>query len=133
MFFDEVEFIFKTLFFVYMGICMRVGAWGPVAAGLLVVLVKFLLRLPVADFCTAKTMSRGDTAVLWAMCPNGLVSAVLAAMAAQQLPGEGETVQDVVYAVIFFGVILSNLLSFRLQKGGLQGFVNSAFSRHISQ
>lgn len=133
VFFDEVEFIFKTLFFVYMGICMRVGAWGPVAAGLLVVLVKFLLRLPVADFCTAKTMSRGDTAVLWAMCPNGLVSAVLAAMAAQQLPGEGETVQDVVYAVIFFGVILSNLLSFRLQKGGLQGFVNSAFSRHISQ
>ena len=130
VFFDEVEFIFKTLFFVYMGICMRVGEWQFVAAGALLAVIKLLVRWPVVDFCISKKISRTDASVLLAMCPNGLVSAVLAAMVAQQLPGDGSAVQDVIYSVIFFSVLFSNFISFRIEKGGMKWLADGAFARH---
>ena len=130
VFFEEVEFIFKTLFFVYMGICMRVGRLDLVAIGFILTVAKFIFRAPVVNYCLSKNLSCGDCSAVLAMCPNGLVSAVLAAMVASQLPEEGSVVQDVIYAVIFFSVIGSNLMSFRIEKGGLKWLSNSLFHRH---
>ena len=64
------------------------------------------------------------------MCPNGLVSAVLATMIAQQLPENGRVIQDVIYSVIFFSVMLSSLMSFRIEKGGLHWIGENFFHRH---
>ncbi len=132
-FFEEVEFIFKTLFFVYMGICMHVGAWHLVLLGLVVAGVKFLVRAPCVNWCVGKNISRSDCAVMLAMCPNGLVSAVLAAMVAQQLSKDGAALQDVIYAVIFFSVLLSCFMSFRIEKGGLKWISRTFFMRHPEQ
>ncbi|MDO5764541.1 MAG: cation:proton antiporter [Elusimicrobiales bacterium] len=129
-FFDEVEFILKTLFFVYMGICMRIGRVDLLAIGFAVAFFKLVFRAPVVNYCVSKTVSRGDASVILAMCPNGLVSAVLAAMIASQLPEEGAVIQDVIYAVIFFSVLLSNLMSFRIEKGGLKWLGKAMFGRH---
>lgn len=131
-FFEEVEFIFKTLFFVYMGICMRVGRVDLLAIGLLLALAKLLFRAPVVNYCISKKVSRFDCSVILSMCPNGLVSAVLAAMVASQLPAEGQVVQDIIYAVIFFSVLLSNLMSFRIEKGGLVWVGKALFRRHAN-
>ena len=60
----------------------------------------------------------------------GLVSAVLAAMIAQELGEQGRVIPDVIYSVIFFGVILSSLMSFRIEKGGLQWIGSRFFARH---
>lgn len=128
-FFSEIEFIFKTLFFVYMGISMHIGRTDWVLFGAALVGVKMLLRIPAVNYCVGKAVTRRECAVIWAMFPNGLVSAVLAAMIAQQLPGEGRLVQDVVYSVIFFSVLFSNFFSFRIEKGGLTG-LNRLFKRH---
>lgn len=129
-FFEEVEFIFKTLFFVFMGISMRVGEIHLVLLGLFLVLVKFLVRMPCVNWCTGPSTDRNDCAVMLAMCPNGLVSAVLAAMIAQELGEQGRVIPDVIYSVIFFGVILSSLMSFRIEKGGLQWIGRRFFARH---
>lgn len=129
-FFDEVEFILKTLFFVYMGICMRIGRVDLLAIGFAVAFFKLVFRAPVVNYCVSKNVSRGDASVILAMCPNGLVSAVLAAMIASQLPEEGAVIQDVIYAVIFFSVLLSNLMSFRIEKGGLKWLGKAMFGRH---
>ena len=129
-FFEEVEFIFKTLFFVFMGISMRVGEIHLVLLGLFLVLVKFLVRMPCVNWCTGASTDRNDCAVMLAMCPNGLVSAVLAAMIAQELGEQGRVIPDVIYSVIFFGVILSSLMSFRIEKGGLQWIGRLFFARH---
>lgn len=129
-FFDEVEFILKTLFFVYMGICMHIGRVDLLAIGFAVAFFKLVFRAPVVNYCVSKTVSRGDTSVILAMCPNGLVSAVLAAIIASQLPQEGGVIQDVIYAVIFFSVLLSNLMSFRIEKGGLKWLGRAMFGRH---
>lgn len=130
-FFGEVEFIFKTLFFVYMGISMRVGEVQLVVLGLFFALAKLVVRTPCVNWCVGKSITRSDCSVMLAMCPNGLVSAVLAALIAQQLPGEGQVIQDVIYSVIFFSVILSSLMSFRIEKGGLQWIGRWVFSRHV--
>ncbi len=132
-FFDEVEFIFKTLFFVYMGICMRIGRVDLVALGLLVAVIKIVFRAPAINYCVSKQITRRECSVLLSMCPNGLVSAVLAAVVAAQLPQEGAVIQDVIYAVIFFSVILSNLMSFRIEKGGLVWVGRVFFRRHSKQ
>ncbi len=132
-FFEEVEFIFKTLFFVYMGICMHIGKTHLVLLGLFFALVKLLVRTPCVNWCTSKALRRSDCAVMLAMCPNGLVSAVLAAMIAQQLDGNGKVIPDVIYSVIFFSVILSSLMSFRIEKGGLRWIGSNFFSRHAQQ
>ena len=129
-FFEEVEFIFKTLFFVYMGISMRMGELYLVFVGLFFTLVKLAVRAPCINWCVSKTITRSDCSVMLAMCPNGLVSAVLVAMIAQQLPEYGATLQDVVYSVIFFSVIFSNLMSFRIEKGGLIWIGTKFFPRH---
>ncbi len=129
-FFEEVEFIFKTLFFVFMGISMRVGEIHLVLLGLFFVLVKFLVRAPCVNWCTGPSTDRNDCAVMLAMCPNGLVSAVLAAMIAQELGEQGRVIPDIIYSVIFFGVILSSLMSFRIEKGGLQWVGRGLFGRH---
>ena len=129
-FFEEVEFIFKTLFFVYMGISMRIGEIHLVALGLFFALAKLLVRTPCVNWCVSKKISRSDCSVVLAMCPNGLVSAVLAAMIAQQLPEQGKVLQDVIYSVIFFSVILSSLMSFRIEKGGLKWIGSTFFLRH---
>ncbi len=129
-FFDEIEFIFKTLFFVYMGICIRLGRIDLLAIGLLVSIAKLIFRAPAVNYCVSKKITRSDCSVILAMCPNGLVSAVLAAMIASQLPQEGAVIQDVIYAVIFFSVVLSNLMSFRIEKGGLKWVGRAMFYRH---
>lgn len=130
-FFEEVEFIFKTLFFVYMGISMHFGEVHLLVLGLFFALFKLLVRTPCVNWCVSKKISRSDCSVILAMCPNGLVSAVLAAMIAQQLPENGHIIQDVIYSVIFFSVMLSSLMSFRIEKGGLRWIGKSFFYRHV--
>ena len=129
-FFEEVGFIFKTLFFVFMGISMRVGETHLVLLGLFFVLIKLLVRALCVNWCIGHATDRNDCSVMLAMCPNGLVSAVLAAMLAQQLGEKGQIIQDVIYSVIFFGVILSGLMSFRIEKGGLRWIGRLFFARH---
>ncbi|MBR3604189.1 MAG: cation:proton antiporter [Elusimicrobiaceae bacterium] len=129
-FFEEVEFIFKTLFFVYMGISMRIGEIHLLALGLFFSLAKILVRAPCVNWCVSKKITRSDCSVILAMCPNGLVSAVLAAMIAQHLPENGRVIQDVIYSVIFFSVMLSSLMSFRIEKGGLLWIGEHFFLRH---
>ena len=132
-FFDEIEFIFKTLFFVYMGICIRLGRIDLLAIGFMLALAKFIFRAPAVNYCISRKITRADCSVIMAMCPNGLVSAVLAAMIASQLPEEGAVIQDVIYAVIFFSVLLSNLMSFRIEKGGLKWVGKALFYRHAEE
>ncbi|MBR2864775.1 MAG: cation:proton antiporter [Elusimicrobiaceae bacterium] len=129
-FFEEVEFIFKTLFFVYMGMSMRIGQIHLVFLGLLFALIKLLVRTPCVNWCVSKSITRSDCSVILAMCPNGLVSAVLAAMIAQRLPEGGDVLKDVIYSVILFSVIFSSLMSFRIEKGGLRWIGESFFMRH---
>lgn len=128
-FFVEVEYILKTLFFVYMGISMRFSSIAFVLTGLLFVIIKVLSRIPIVNYVLPKELDRQDASVALAMCPSGLVSAVLAATAAQTLP-EGGGIKDSIYSLIFFSFIMCSVLAFLIEKGYFTKVSDRLFTRH---
>ncbi|MCL2484563.1 MAG: cation:proton antiporter [Endomicrobia bacterium] len=128
-FFLEVEYILKTLFFVYMGISMRFSSVGYIILGLVFMIVKIGSRIPIANYTLSKNIDRTDTSVALAMCPNGLVTAVLAATAAQTLP-EPNGIRDSIYSLIFFSFIFCAVLSFLIEKGYFEKASDKLFARH---
>ncbi|MGB2579911.1 NhaP-type Na+/H+ or K+/H+ antiporter [Elusimicrobium simillimum] len=128
-FFSEIEFAFKTLFFVYMGMSLYIQNKYLIICGVILALVKYIIRIPVVNHLLSKNINRHDAAVAFAMVPNGLVSAVLAATMAQQY-GASKGIEDLVYSVIFFTVIFSSVLSFFIEKGWFGKVGNVLFYRH---
>jgi NhaP-type Na+/H+ and K+/H+ antiporters len=128
-FFVEIEYILKTLFFVYMGISMRFSGIVPVLLGLVFMIVKFFSRIPVVNYTLSKDIDRTDASVALAMCPNGLVTAVLAATAAQTLENGG-VLRDSIYSLIFFSFIFCAVMSFLIEKGYFDKTADKLFTRH---
>ncbi|MDR1684780.1 MAG: cation:proton antiporter [Elusimicrobiota bacterium] len=129
-FFGEVVFVMRTFFFVYIGLAIQINSLYDMLCGFLFSLVIFLARIPVANYVLDKNFTRLDTAVASAMVPKGLVTAVLASLIAQAgLPG-GQTIQNTIYSVIMFTIILSTVFAFLLEKGHARRAVNFLFKRH---
>ena len=128
-FFLETEFILKTLFFVYMGISMRFSSAGFIILGLIFMIVKIVSRIPVVNHVFSKDIDRIDASIALAMCPNGLVTAVLAATVAQTL-SDPSGIRDSVYSLIFFSIIFCAVLSFLIEKGYFNKVSDSLFARH---
>ncbi|MDR1123718.1 MAG: cation:proton antiporter [Elusimicrobiota bacterium] len=126
-FFGEIVFLLRTFFFVYIGICMHIGSRHSMLYGLLFTAVIFITRAVVANLTLAKSVSRLDAAAASAMAPKGLVTAVLASLAAQSGAG---ALQDIVYSVIFFSILFATLMSFCIEKGYCAGIVAFVFRRH---
>ncbi len=129
IFFNEIEFIFKTLFFVYMGICLKFDNTFFMLCGLILALAKIFVRVPVINFVLCKNTPVSDCATASILCPNGLVSAVLAATASQTLEGAA-LIEGIIFPLIFFSVIFTALLSFLIDKGYLNGLCHKIFKRH---
>lgn len=128
-FFLEVEYILKTLFFVYIGISMTFTSWKWIVLAFIFMLAKVLSRIPIVNYTLSKDLDRQDISVALAMCPCGLLSAVLATSAAQTLP-EGAVIKDIVYSVIFFSFIFCALMAFLIEKGYFKSTAAILFARH---
>jgi len=129
-FFIEIEFAFKTLFFVFMGTTLYLKDIYYITLGVILAALKFLARVPVVNYALSKNIDRRDCAAAFAMAPNGLVSAVLCAVVVRQYGNRGG-IADVVYSVIFFTVIMSSSLSFIIEKGWFDKTADKFFSRHV--
>lgn len=111
--FSEVVFLLKTFFFVYIGVSIRLDHFWPILIGFIITLVLFALRIPIVRASVHR--ERGefpieDKVFMSGIVPKGLAAAVLATIPAQQgLPG-GELIQNIVFAVILFSIILTSIL-----------------------
>lgn len=115
-FFKEMVFILKTFFFVYIGISIPFTdtmalMWGAVIVGALF-LARFLLIQLVGRHNT-----KTDRLIVSIMIPKGLVSAVLASMPRQinsaagtEIIPHAETIECMVYSIIFFSIVFCTLL-----------------------
>ncbi len=129
-FFGEVVFVLRTFFFVYIGISMQITSIYSMLCGLLFTLVIFMARIPTVNYLLDKTVSRIDTSVTSVMVPKGLVTAVLASLIMQSgVPG-GEILQNTIYSVILFSIILATLFSFFIEKGWTAQISDFLFKRH---
>ena len=129
-FFGEVVFVLRTFFFVYIGISMQISSIFSMLCGLLFTLVIFIARIPTVNYVMDKQISRIDCAVASAMMPKGLVTAVLASLIMQAGLEGSAVLQNTVYSVILFSIILATLSSFLIEKGYCVKAVNFLFKRH---
>lgn len=115
-FFKELVFVFKTFFFVYIGICIpftnRTALWWGFLIALSIVVVRFILVAIVG-----RKETPADRLTVSMMTPKGLASAVLASIPEQVnvsmgynlIPG-ATIIKHVTYAIIFFSIVITSIL-----------------------
>lgn len=116
-FLKELVFVFKTFFFVYIGVCIPFDNLNYLLYGLIITVIIYLARHILIFFFVGKENTMNDRRIVSMMAPKGLTSAVLASMPlqinaaakAEIIPG-AEMVMSITYSVIFFSIILTSLL-----------------------
>lgn len=120
-FYSEIAFIFKTFFFVYIGMSIKLSESAHIIMGILFISLMFVVRIPsIALFCRKGYSSR-DRRIMSILNPKGLVSAVLASMPLQIAITEqeihaGQVIQNIGYASVMFSIIIFSLLIFLVEK-----------------
>jgi NhaP-type Na+/H+ or K+/H+ antiporter len=128
-FFGEAVFLVKTFFFVFLGVSMSFGDWRVVTVGLVFALAAYLIRSPMVRLLVRPAVTRRDAALLSALVPKGLASAVLAALPAQAGLPNGDVIQGTVYAAIFFSIVTCAVLVFMIERGLLGPLATTWFGK----
>jgi NhaP-type Na+/H+ or K+/H+ antiporter len=115
-FFKEIVFILKTFFFVYIGISIPFTDPVSLLYGFIVALVLFVVRF-VLIAIVGRENTRIDRQIVSMMIPKGLASAVLASIprqlnlaAGKEIIPYAERIECMVYAIIFFSIVICSLL-----------------------
>ncbi|MDE6630573.1 MAG: cation:proton antiporter [Bacteroidales bacterium] len=116
VFFGELVFLLKTLFFVYIGISIEFSDWKTLLVGLIITFVLFFGRILVARFFSPKTATPFDKTVIAMMIPKGLAAAVLASMPLELGLAGGEFIKNVTYATILFSIMWVSLMILLVDK-----------------
>lgn len=112
VFLGEIIFLLKTFFFVYIGLSIRFTDLGWLLFGGLLTLMLLIPRIPAVALTLRHRASTRDASMAACMVPKGLAAAVLAELLVQQQVAGAQTLQSIVYAVIFFGVVITSILVF---------------------
>lgn len=115
-FYKELVFIFKTFFFVYIGISMPFSNGMALLYGLIIAVALYVVRFILLQI-VGRNNEPNDRLTVSIMIPKGLASAVLASVPEQVnmmagyniIPG-AVMIKHVTYAVIFFSIIICSLL-----------------------
>lgn len=106
-FFQELVFLLKTFFFVYLGISIQFSNIYLAAVALILVLIIYFLRIWITRYCLPLETSPRDAALTSLLIPKGLAAAVLAGLPKQMgLPG-GDDIQLFVYSAILFSIVIT--------------------------
>ena len=113
---NEIGFLLKTVFFVYIGICMPFNDINSIFIGLIITLLLVLQRTFVAKHFAPKNFNSFDRSIIATTIQKGLASAVLASLPLQYGLEGGEFIQSITFEVILFSIIISSLLILLLEK-----------------
>jgi cell volume regulation protein A len=103
-FLQELIFVLKTFFFVYLGISMQLKDPKLFILGGAIVALVYAVRHLLAHLATDRDVPRPYAAVTAIMVPKGLAAAVLAGLPLQAgIPG-GEVIQGVSYVVVLLSI-----------------------------
>lgn len=111
--FSEVVFLLKTFFFIYIGISIRLNELRPILIGFIITVVLFVLRILIVKLSFHGKSSEipiEDKVFMSGIVPKGLAAAVLATIPVQYGMAGGETIQNIVFAVILFSITFTSVL-----------------------
>ncbi|MEG2666445.1 MAG: cation:proton antiporter, partial [Bacteroidales bacterium] len=104
VFFGEIVFLLKTVFFVYIGVSIEFNDLRAVIAGLIITFLLFFARILITRFFAPKKASVFDKTITSLMIPKGLAAAVLAGMPVAMGIPDGLFIKNVTYSVILFSI-----------------------------
>lgn len=116
-FFAEAVFLVKTFFFVFLGVSMSFSDWRAVAAGATLAIAAFAARAPMVRLLAPTTTTQRDAALMSALIPKGLASAVLASLAAERGVPNAAVIQGTIYSAIFFSIVICAVLVVLAERG----------------
>ena len=111
-FLGEIVFLLKTFFFVYIGLSIKFTDLDWLLFGGLLTLLLLVPRLPAVRFTLRRRAPVREASLAACMIPKGLAAAVLAELLVQQGVAGAESLQSIIYAMIFFGVVVTSILVF---------------------
>ncbi|MDR0762874.1 MAG: cation:proton antiporter [Bacteroidales bacterium] len=114
-FFGELSFLLKTIFFVYVGISLRLNDWRAILSGFIITLLLMIVRFLLIPFVIPKVGLPEKTAISQ-MFPKGIVAAVLGSMPIAMGIEGGEMIRDISYSVILFSTLLVSILVWLSEK-----------------
>lgn len=124
IFFNELIFLLRTFFFVFIGISIRIDRLDILLWGAIITAVLIVVRLILVRFLINKQTAVIDKAALSIMIPKGLGSAVIATLPFQQGVPDGQIIQTIGFAIILFSTIYCVILFFLLKTGATMPFYN---------
>jgi NhaP-type Na+/H+ or K+/H+ antiporter len=124
-FFGELSFLLKTVFFVYVGISIRLNNWRAILFGFIITLLLMIVRFLLIPFVTPKVGLSEKTAMSQ-MFPKGLVAAVLGSLPVSMGIEGGEMIRDLSYSVILFSTLIVSMLVWLSEKSN---FVKKFYSK----
>jgi NhaP-type Na+/H+ or K+/H+ antiporter len=107
---QELIFVLKTFFFVFLGISMQLNDTRLFVVGAVIVLAVYAARHLLALVTTDRDTPQPHASLTAIMVPKGLAAAVLAGQPLQQGISGGETIQGIAYVVVLLSIGLTACL-----------------------
>lgn len=127
--YEELAFLVKTFFFIYLGLSIPFESSGIVAVALSIVIVLFIMRPACALLLTGGQMTPHDKSLTAVMLPKGLAAAVLAGLPGQYGMVEGADIQAITYHVVLYSILLTSVLIPLVERTALGSRLDNIFSR----
>ena len=106
---NQLTFLVRTFFFVFVGLMASFGQIEYVVFGILVTIVVFGGRIFVGKITLTKRFSRLDRAVTNSMIPRGLAAAVLATYPVTMGLPNAEAYSQIIFFIILSSVIITTI------------------------
>ena len=129
VFLAEVVFLFKTFFFVYVGVSIKFTDVQIVWVGLAITTLIFLIRIPATWIGLNRSTPVHDAALTAIMAPKGLAAVVLASLPLEQHLPNGDVIQSLTYTIVFMSIVVTSLLSFLMERTRLAKIYGYIFRR----
>lgn len=107
---EELVFVLKAFFFIYLGISMRFDDPTVYFQAALLIGVLYGLRFPLCYLVLRGKASLRDIALSSAMAPKGLASAVLASLPLAYGLYQGLAVEALAFATVVTGIVITSIL-----------------------
>ncbi len=127
LFFNEMVFLLRTFFFVFIGLSIHIERFDWLLWGAAITFVLFAVRILVVKFVISKSTPLLDKATMSIMIPKGLGAAVIATLPFQQGHADGVIIQSICFSVILFSTLYCVGLFFLLKTENSLGFYSMIF------
>ncbi|MCB0350647.1 MAG: cation:proton antiporter [Bdellovibrionales bacterium] len=129
-FYEEIVFLLKTFFFIFLGVSIRITSYKIVTVSILLVAAVYFLRLWITRYSMPKEgVSLQDAIVTSAMVPKGLAPAVLVSLVMQKGVPHADNIQAFVFSVVILSIIFTAALIPLTRSGFLAQLYNTVLCR----